>query len=139
MIWPILIIKDVFLSNDLANRWTDRVLLNRVASHRSWEGLCLFWGRVTSSYQEKLPPEINLNSTFKKISFFLFRSKMKNLVNAKPRGPYYSGNRPTSPVVVLSLFFLGGWDTPITNKKIPEYSSKDETLDSFHPFQYLKW
>ena len=134
MIWPILIIKDVFLSNDLANRWTDRALLNRLASHRSWEGLCLFWGRVTSSYQEKLPPEKNLNSTFKKISFFLFRSKMKNLVNAKPRGPYYSGNRPTSPVVVLSFFFLGG---EIPSSQITKYLSIHQRMRLWIPFTHF--
>ncbi len=28
----------LFVPKDLGNRWTDRVLLNKVASHRSWEG-----------------------------------------------------------------------------------------------------
>ena len=44
---------------NLANRWTDRVLLNRVASHRSKEGLLLFLGRVTKTpSQEKSPLKI---------------------------------------------------------------------------------
>ena len=38
----------VSVPKDPANRWTDQVLLNRVASHRSREGLWLFWGKTTS-------------------------------------------------------------------------------------------
>ncbi len=38
---------------DLANRWNDRVLLFRVTSHRSCEGLKLFWERVPPPCQEK--------------------------------------------------------------------------------------
>ena len=43
----------VFVPKDLANRWTDRFLLNSVASHRSREDLKLFWGRVPLPFQEK--------------------------------------------------------------------------------------
>ncbi len=43
-----------FVPKDLANRWTDRVFLNRVDSHRSREGLQLFWGRVPPPSYEKL-------------------------------------------------------------------------------------
>ena len=32
-------------------------LLYNVASHRSWEGLKLFWGRVPPPFQDKLPLE----------------------------------------------------------------------------------
>ena len=45
---------------DLANRWTDQVHLNRLASHRSREGLKglkLFLGRVQPPSQEKSPLE----------------------------------------------------------------------------------
>ena len=43
----------LYVAKDLANRWTDRVLLNRVASHRSWEGLLLFLERVSSPLSPK--------------------------------------------------------------------------------------
>ena len=45
---------------DLANRWTDRVLLNRVDSHMSLEGFKLFWGRVPPPSQEKWQKNRNL-------------------------------------------------------------------------------
>ena len=32
----------LFVPKDLANCWADRILLNRVASHRSREGLTIF-------------------------------------------------------------------------------------------------
>ena len=38
---------------DLANRWTDQVHINRVASHKSQEGLGLVWERVTPPSSEK--------------------------------------------------------------------------------------
>ena len=69
---------------DLANRWTYIVLLYRVASHRSWEGLLLFWGRVLQPSQEKSPLE-KLLTPQNIFLLFLFKSKIKiGLSNSTP-------------------------------------------------------
>ena len=44
---------------DLANRCTDMVFLHSEASHWSWEGLYLIWGRISSI---TLPREIALET-----------------------------------------------------------------------------
>ena len=46
----------VFLSvpKDLANRWTDIVLLYSEASYRFWEGFKLFLERVSSPHSPKI-------------------------------------------------------------------------------------
>ena len=54
----------MFVPKDLANRWTDRILLNMVASHRSsQEGFQLFLGRVPPAskrnHKKKLRRDLN--------------------------------------------------------------------------------
>ena len=51
---------------DLANCWTDFVLLHSEAFYRSWEGFKLFWGRVSS------PPSP------KKYFVYLFKTQILN-------------------------------------------------------------
>ena len=50
----------LFVPKDLANRWTDRILLNKVASHRSLKVYNYFGG----GYHHP-PKKITINVTFK--------------------------------------------------------------------------
>ena len=49
----------LFIPKNLANRWTDRVLPNRVASHSSRVGLKIFWLRLPPPPQDISPLEKN--------------------------------------------------------------------------------
>ena len=55
----------MFVPKDLANRWTDQVLLNSEASYRSREVFKIFWGWYLIPLNKKCPIPIFLKLKLK--------------------------------------------------------------------------
>ena len=76
------------------------VLLYRVASHGYWEGLKLFWGRVSPSSQEKSPP-----IDFSKL--FLFQIIIESGVGINTLSPLKSHKWPLGGVAASIIIRNG--------------------------------